>query len=141
MHQPALGAKSPQWRGTEFIRGILRSVLDDSISCSHVMQQEVAEGMDDFAAQRLRDGESASIDGRSGRSSCDGTDVAQVAADGVKQSCALLRTRSAGQRCITGWDLGGAHEGSKFVYILEASCGIRFVFNIPHCVTEAGTVG
>src|SRR5689334_20062459 len=122
MHQPALGAESPQRRCTKLVRCILRSVLDDAISCSHVMQQEVAEWMDDFASQRLRDGESASIDGGTGRSCCDGTDVADVAANGVKEGCSLLRIRSAGQRRITRGDLGGAHEGGELVDILQPVC-------------------
>ena len=44
VHEAGLHAQTPERRSPQFVRSVLRSDLDDSISSSDVMQQEVAEG-------------------------------------------------------------------------------------------------
>ena len=48
MHVPWVRAESPQRHGAQFVGGILRGILDDAVTGSNVVQQEVAVGMNDL---------------------------------------------------------------------------------------------
>lgn len=57
VHEPSLGAQAPQWSSPQFIRRILWSHLDDTVARPHIVQKEIAERMNDFIAQSLRNRE------------------------------------------------------------------------------------
>src|SRR5947209_8578040 len=71
MHQPVTRPAAPKRRGAHEVSCSLSTVLDNPISRSHVMQQEVAVGMDDLAPQSCRHGEGAAIDDGTCRGSRD----------------------------------------------------------------------
>lgn len=81
MHVTRSHAEAPKRSRPQFICGVLRGILNDTITRSHVMQQEVAERMNDFIAQGVGHGEGSTIYDRPGRSGSDGFDVACIAAD------------------------------------------------------------
>ena len=60
---------------------VLRAHLDNSISGSDVVQQKVAEGMNYFIPQSLRNNEHATIDDRPCRSGGNGLHVADTTTD------------------------------------------------------------
>src|SRR4029079_1188275 len=57
VHQPISSSEPPQRRRTDFGAGHLATVLNDSVSRSNVMQQEVAIWLKDFVAESRRDNE------------------------------------------------------------------------------------
>lgn len=93
MQHAALGAQAPQWARAHLVGGGLPTVLDNPIASAHVVQQEVAIRMYDFAAQSRRHRECTTVDHRSGRCSRNGVHVADIATDVVEQARAGLRIR------------------------------------------------
>jgi len=81
MHITGSHAKAPKRSRPQFVRGILRGILNDTVTRSHVMQQEVAVWMNDFIAQGVWHGESSAIYDGPRRSGSDVFDVACIAAD------------------------------------------------------------
>ena len=57
MHQAIASPHTPERRGSHFVGGILRTVLHDSIARADVVEQEIAEGMDDLAPESTRNSE------------------------------------------------------------------------------------
>src|SRR5712691_2766256 len=91
VHQPIAAAHAPQGRRAHLVARGLTAVLDDSVPRADVVQEEIAERVDELAAQRRRHGERALVDdGARGRGG-DVADVADVAADSVEEGAALLR--------------------------------------------------
>src|SRR5580704_10030594 len=105
---------APQRRRPHFVRGnsvlvfriilprvfreslavVLHGGLHDSISRTHVVQQEISLWLKRLASQRRRDREVASIYRGSGSRGRKGRDVACSAAHVVKERFSLLRFRS-----------------------------------------------
>jgi hypothetical protein len=61
MHVTRSHAKAPKRSRPQFICGVLRGILNDTITRSHVMQQEVAERMNDFIAEGVGHDEGSTI--------------------------------------------------------------------------------
>ena len=88
MQQLRARADSPKRRRAHFLSGFLATRLHDVIASADVVQQEVAIRMDNLIAQRSGHGEGACSD-RGSRWCCGyRRDMANVAADVVKQICA-----------------------------------------------------
>ena len=51
VHVPRVHAESPERHGAQFVRCILRRVLDDAVAGMYVMKQEIAVRMNNFVAQ------------------------------------------------------------------------------------------
>src|SRR5438105_1706490 len=81
-------ADSPKRRRTHFLGCFLAAGLHDPVTSTNVVQQEVAVGMNDLAAQRRWNGERACGNRGSRRRSGYRRDMANVTADVVKQGCA-----------------------------------------------------
>ena len=81
MHVTRSHAEAPKRRRPQLICGVLRGILYDTITRSHIMQQEVAERMNDFIPQRVGHHEGPTIYNRPWRSGGDGFDVACITAD------------------------------------------------------------
>ena len=81
MHVARSHAEAPERSRPQFICGVLRGILNDTITRSHVMEQEVAERMNDFIAQGVGHGKGSTIYDCPRRSGSDGFDVACIAAD------------------------------------------------------------
>ena len=50
MHVAGLRTQSPERARVQFVRGNRRATLDDTVASPHVMQQEIAERVNDFAS-------------------------------------------------------------------------------------------
>ena len=84
VHVARMRAEAPERDGAQFVSGVLRGILDDAVAGADVVEEEVAVGMDDPVAERVRHGERSAIDDHAGASSDDGADMASGAADGFK---------------------------------------------------------
>src|SRR5262245_60341555 len=113
MHQPRLETQSPEWRGAQLVRRCLSAVLHNSISRTHVMQQEVAVRMDDLVAQGGGHGELPLVNHGPYRSRGNCGYVADSAADGAEQLSADLSICSGCLRGIARNDFGPTHEAGK----------------------------
>src|SRR5450631_4585920 len=110
MQQLRAGAKPPKWRGANFVGGVRRAVLLDTISRADVVQQEISKGMELLAAERGRDGVESAVDGGAGGSGDERADVTTGAADGFKDGLALIHVSGDG---AAGRNFGGAHESGE----------------------------
>src|SRR6267378_1401239 len=81
MHQAIASPHAPKRCGAHFVGGILRTVLDNSIARTEVVQQEIAEGMNDLVPEGIRNSESATIQHRPRRGGRDGSNVTRGATD------------------------------------------------------------
>jgi len=81
MHVTRSHAETPKRSRPQLICGVLRRILYDAITRSHVMQQEVAERMNDFTPQRVGHYEGPTVYNCPGRSGRDALDVTRIAAD------------------------------------------------------------
>ena len=97
VHQAIASSQSPQGNGSHFVHGVGGTVLHDTIARSDVMQQEIAIGVNDLAAQSSRDGERSAVDLRTGWRSGDGSDMASGATDLGEDLLSGLRVRSGQQ--------------------------------------------
>src|SRR5215813_8146329 len=118
MHQAVACADAPEGSSTHFVRGICRPVLDDSVACADVMQQEVAEGMDHLAPQSGRHDERATVDHRARRSGCDRGDMTDVAANIAEQLLSSLRVARRQQYVVDRRGLGCAHKSCKTINVI-----------------------
>lgn len=76
--------KSPEWNRAE---GIIRTSRSRyAIACANIMQSEIAERVDDFAAELSGYGEGTVVNGRSCRKRYECPCVAHRAADLIEQS-------------------------------------------------------
>src|SRR5215472_379826 len=140
VHQREMGAHAPQRWGAHHVRGSLAAVLDDAVSGSYVVQQEVGVWVDGLAAERRRYGEGAPVNHGSGRSRGDRRNVADGAADLVKEVGARLSVGCGSQRCIARRRLGGAHKAGKVIDILQpVRAGL--VFGVGCGLANRGGVG
>lgn len=57
MQKAAAQANAPERRRAQFLRGGRAAILDDAVSRAHVVEQEVAVGMNDFVAERVGNNE------------------------------------------------------------------------------------
>ena len=65
MHESRLHAQTPQWNGAQLVSSILRSGLYNSVPSIDVVQQKIAEGMNDLTAERVGHHEYAAVEHRS----------------------------------------------------------------------------
>ncbi len=77
--------------------------LGDAVSGAHIVQQEVAIGMDDRTAQELRDFVRTAVDARSWRQSLVGWDVANCAADLSEEHFSGVGGGACGEVGVAGW--------------------------------------
>src|SRR5882672_6694170 len=81
MHQTVAGPQTPQWSGSQFVHGVGGAVLDNAISGSDVMQQEIAEGVDHLPTKSIRHSKGSTVDHRAGGRGGDGSDMAGCTTD------------------------------------------------------------
>ena len=117
MHVAGLRTQSPERARAQFVRGIRRATLDDTIAGPHVMQEEIAERVNDFVSQSLGDGKRSAIHHRSSGSCGNGFNVAGAAANSLEEVLTLLGIGGCRQSCVTRWNLGAMNELSKVVDI------------------------
>ena len=127
VHIPRSRAQTPQWGRAQLVGGILRWSLHDAITRLDVMQQEVAERMNDLASQRLGHEKRAAVDDRPCRGRRDGLDVAGVAADLLEQGPARAAGHARRQSGVAQRDPCAADELSEVVDIRQAEV-IRGIF-------------
>ena len=101
VHQPITEAQSPEWRSAKLVCGGLVEVfglggLGDAVSCTDIMKQEIAVGMNDRIADELGDLVHAAVDSGPWPQGLVARDVANRAADLVKQ---LLARQGFGAGC------------------------------------------
>ena len=88
VHEPAARAQAPERGRPDLVPRRRASVLDDAVTGADVVQQEVAERVDDLVAERVGDPQRAAVDPRPRRRGDDGPRVARRAADGVEDLAA-----------------------------------------------------
>src|SRR3981189_1806614 len=115
MHQAIASPHAPKRCGAHFVGSVLGTVLDDSIASPEVVQQEIAEGMNDLAPEGIRNSESASIKHRSCRGGCDGSNVTGGATDFEEDLLTGLCVGRCEQIGIYGRSLRSSHERGKLV--------------------------
>src|ERR1700682_1633569 len=81
VHIPRSRAQTPQCGRAQLVGGILRWSLHDAVTRLDVMQQEVAERMNDLVSQRLRHDKRATVDDRPCRGRRNGLNMAGGGAD------------------------------------------------------------
>src|SRR6266404_5914892 len=123
MHKAVSHARAPQRRCPQLGRRFLPTILNDAVSGSDVMQQKVAERMNDLVPERLWHGQSAAVDQRVRRGRHNGAHVTNAAANGFKHVRPLLSVRSDGNRQIPRRCLRGAQKTSKSVDVVSRIIG------------------
>src|SRR6266852_9987968 len=98
MHKAVSHARAPQRRCPQLGRCFLPTILNDAVSCPDVVQQKVAERMNDLVPECLWHGQSAAVDQRACGSRYNGAQVTYAAANGFKHMRALLSVRCEGRR-------------------------------------------
>jgi hypothetical protein len=135
MHQAIASPHTPERRGSHFVGGILGTVLHDSIASPKVVQQEIAEGMDDLVPEGIRNNEGTSVQRCSGRDSRDGSNVTGGATDLKEDLLTGLRVGSCEQSGVDRRSLRSSHERGKLVDV------VFIVLGIGGCLTHGGGVG
>ena len=111
---------------------------DDSISCSHVMQQEIAERMKFSAPQGCRDGKCSAVD-RGSRGSRFSSHMARRASDGIEQLRSALCIGRVCKLRVSRRRLGSSHKPCKAIDVRQAICLGR-VLRVLNCVAQRGEV-
>jgi len=119
MHKTWPHAQSPKGRGAQFVSGILRPGLDDAVAGLDVMQQKVAEGMDDLVAERRWYREGPAIDQRARRRGRDVLNMTDIAADPLEHCLTGPGIGAGRQFGIAWWRLRAADELGKVVDISQ----------------------
>ena len=136
VHEARLGAESPKRSRPHLVSGVARSVLHNAVARAHVMQKEIAEGMDNLAPQGGGYGESSTVDDGARRRRGDRGHVANGAANRAENLLAIL----GGLRCqlnrIYWWCIRGSHEGGKVIDVREMRHRIVVVFRIRNVITD-----
>ena len=88
VHEAGAQPQTPERRGPDLVPRRRPSVLHDSVTGAEVVQQEVAERMDDLVPERIRDLERAAVDESAGGRGGDGRGVAGAAADVIEDLAA-----------------------------------------------------
>src|ERR1700722_4218969 len=120
MHVARSHAEAPKCSRPQLIRGILRRILYDTVARSHVVQQEVAERMNDFISQSVGHGEGSAIYYRSRRSGNDGFDVACITTGPVEQRLSGLSCRACAQQAVAWRYICAPDKLSKVVDVRKA---------------------
>src|SRR5690242_18926504 len=94
--------------------------MDNPISCYGVMQQKVAEGMDDFVPQGVWNGKHAAIYNRPYGSCGDRFHRADTATNAAEKSSASHGQGICGEGYLAGWSHRAADDFSKVVAVREA---------------------
>src|SRR5437667_12280298 len=132
MHQAATRPHAPERSRAQLVLRALTAVLDDAVSGADVVQQEISERMDPLVTQRRRHRELAAVDdgpcgGRRYRSN-----VADVAADLIEETRALLRVEGGRELFVARRRFRRAHEARecldvvavlRFGHLVESSYG------------------
>ena len=134
MHQAIASPHAPKRCGAHFVGSVLGTVLDDSIASPEVVQQEIAEGMNDLVPEGIRNSESASIEHRSCRGGCDGSNVTGGATDLEEDLLTGLCVGSGEQSGIDRRSFCSSHERRKLVDV------VIHVFGISGCLADGGGV-
>ena len=134
-------AQTPQCGSAHFVCGVLRGILYDTITCSHVMQQEVAEWMNDFIPQGVGHGEGSTIYYCSRGSGGDRFDVAGIATDLLEESLAGLSGCGRCEGRIARRHFGSANELRKVVDVGQAEIVGRILGIGSNFADRSGVVG
>src|SRR6266850_4076709 len=118
MHQAIASPHTPEGRGSHFVGGILGTVLHDSIAGPNVVQQEIAKGVKHFVPESVRNNESTSVQNRSCRDGCNGSNVAGRATELEEDLLSGLRVGSCEQSGIYRRCLCSSHERGKLVDVV-----------------------
>jgi hypothetical protein len=112
-------AQTPERSGAQFVCSVLRGILYDTITRSHVMEQEVAEGMNDLVPQSFGNGKLSAVDDRPRGSGGDGWDVAGTALDLLEESFPSLSSCGRSEGRIARRHFGSANELRKVVDVSQ----------------------
>src|SRR6185437_1120602 len=155
VHQAAAQAHAPQRSGAELVTGRVvfldgkplpfglvnfRTIVflhgnNDAVPGPDIVQEKIGVGVKGFVAQRLRNGEDASVHFAAGGGGGEGRNVAGGAADFGKDLPTALRLGSRGQMSVARRRLGGTDEAGKVVQVVEA-VRIRLVIGFGGRVAE-----
>src|SRR5580692_7647746 len=120
MHVTRSHAQAPERSRPQPICGVLRGILYDTVTCSHVMQQEVAERMNNFISQSVRHSERSTVYYRPRGSGGDGFDVACITTDPVEERLPSPSCRTCGQHAVAWRYLCAPDKLSKVVDVRKA---------------------
>src|SRR5579863_4377902 len=127
VHETGLSPQTPQGSSPQLVGSLIEpGGLDDSIAGSHVVEQEVAEGMNDLVCQRLRYCELSSIDNRAHRSGDHRANVTGAATNLIKHVLAVDRRARLGERGVARWNHRSANELSEVIDVSQPQ-SIRMV--------------
>src|SRR5215471_10589582 len=128
MHELGPGSQPPERSGTQLVCRPLTSVLYDSIAGPYVVEEKIAERVNDLVTKRRRHDKRSPVN-RSSRWRCgDGGNVTQYTAKSRKQEGPRLRLRRRAQHGVTWWHHRGPHELSK------QGCVFPVIFRIGHVI-------
>src|SRR4029077_14733901 len=136
---PGMHAQSPERHSAQFIGCVFRRILDNAIAGSNVMEQKIAEWVNDLVAKCLRYCERSAIDGSSRRSGDDGADVAGGATDRFKDLFARLGNGGCSESRVARWNLRASDELSEVVDIRQAKI-VRCIFGVGSNFANRGDV-
>ncbi len=125
VHKSGAGAQSPQRRSSYFIAWRLASVLNDSVTSADVVQQKIAERVNDFVSERGRYFEFPAVDRRAGVHCRYRRNVTDGATRNLKQLRADKSIGSVREFQIAWWCFGRAHEIGKQFDVVSVVFGIR----------------
>src|SRR5271166_382838 len=138
MHETSLLTQSPQRSRSKFVGCALRSNLNDSITRTNIVQQEVSKRMDDFVPQSIWNCKCATIHSRSGGSRDNRFHMAGAAAELAKKMVTDLGGRSCSKRHISRGNHGSPYELSE-VDVSQAKV-IRLIFGVLRSLENCGDV-
>src|SRR6185437_6572584 len=120
---------APQRSRAHLVRRIRWTVLHDSVSSAHIVQKEVAVGMNDLASQCSRHGECSAVDDSACGSGRDRGYMTDVATDRGEEVLTGLRITCREESRINRRGLGSAHEGRTMINVVHAKA-VGFVLRI-----------
>src|SRR5712691_13281853 len=91
VHESSFHPEAPQRDGAKLVGRVLRTSLNDTVAGSHIVQQEIAERMNDLIAEGVRHHENAAVQHRSGGSGGHRLHMADVTTDAFEKMLACLR--------------------------------------------------
>ena len=115
VHEPGPNPQSPERRCAHLVPRRLPTGLDDPVARTDVVEQKIAEGVDDLATQRGGHLERAAVDLRSRRCGLESSRVTNGATHRRKQRVAAHGCRR--ERALPAGRSGGCHKIGKSEYV------------------------
>src|SRR5204863_4785041 len=118
VHELVVRPQAPQRRSPNHVSGCLPVGLYYPVASADVVEQEVAERVDDLVAERVGHGELPAVDDRADGRGRDRADVADRATERVEERRAGVGRVVRDEHAVAVGCLGRAHEARERLHVL-----------------------